>query len=233
MKKYIFVILFSFLCFLIFISTTHAISPTPEKDKTLEIQNQLINDIASRVAQLKLVEKRGTIGKVTDATNTQITLSDLKNNIRFIDVDELTKFSNPDESGSFGISDIAKNSTIGVLGLYNKDSRRILARFVSVTTVPFIIHGGVSEIDDQNYTLNIITDDKKQIAADVETSTKTYSYTKSDGLVKSGFSKIKANYTIIIGKLSKADANKMTATRIISFPEIPLSPKIKSVSEQK
>jgi hypothetical protein len=67
---------------------------TPE-DKTDQISDQLITNIASRVAQLKLVEKRGIIGVVTNTTNTQITVTDSQNNTRFIDVDELTKFSNP------------------------------------------------------------------------------------------------------------------------------------------
>ena len=138
--------LFFIFHFSFFISAAHAATPTPE-DKNAEIRDQLIVNIASRVAALKLVEKRGIIGIVTDVTNTQIVVTDLQNNTRFVDVDELTKFSNPAFKGTYGISDITKNTTIGVLGLYNKESRRILARFVNVATTPFIIHGGVSAID--------------------------------------------------------------------------------------
>jgi hypothetical protein len=230
MKKFIVTLLIA-TYLLISTPIAHAaatITPTPT-DKTTEMQDQLITNIASRVAQLKLVEKRGIIGKVTDATNTQITLTDLQNNIRFIDVDELTKFSNPSVKGSFGISDITKDTTVGILGLYNKESRRILARFVDVMTTRVIIQGGVSSVDNKNYSINIITQEGKQIIVDVENLTRTYSYTQTSGYIKSGFSKIKEDVNIIaIGVLDKNDKNRLVATKIIFFPEIPPSPEINS-----
>lgn len=229
MKKILLTLFFIFL-FSFFISPAHAVTPTPTtEDKTQEIRDQLITNIASRVAQLKLVEKRGIIGKVTDATNTQITITDLQNNTRFIDVDELTKFTNPDAKGAFGISDIAKNTTVGILGLYNKESRRILARFVSAITTPVVLHGGVSAIDNENFSISITTEDGKQMTVDVENLTRTYSYTQKDGYIRSGFSKIKENFNIItIGVLDKKDDQRLTATKIIIFPEIPSSPKVNS-----
>lgn len=225
MKK-LFYLLFV-ICCLLLPPPAHAATPTPE-DKTDQIRDQLITNIASRVAQLKLVEKRGIVGKANNVTNTQITITDSQNNTRFIDVDELTKFSNPAVKGVFGISDISNGSTLGILGLYNKESRRILARFVNIITVPTIAHGGVSAINKKNYSLNITTEEKKQITVDVENLTKTYSYTQKTGLIRSGFSKIKENSNIIVvGILSKNDEDTLTATRIIFFPEIPPSPKIK------
>jgi hypothetical protein len=223
-------------CYLLIVTpsayATATPTPTPE-DRTTEIRDQLITNIASRVAQLKLVEKRGIIGKVTDATSTQITVTDLQNNIRFIDVDELTKFSSPNAKGAFGISDITKDATVGILGLYNKESRRILARFVNIITIPVIIHGGVSAIDSENFSLNIATEEGKQMTVDVENLTRTYSYTQKEGYIRSGFSKIKENFNIItIGVLDRKDESKLTATRIIFFPEIPSSPKVNSALEK-
>jgi hypothetical protein len=226
-------LLFSLLIvgFLLAAVPAQAATPTPE-DKTAEIRDQLITNIASRVAQLKLVEKRGIIGVVANVTNTQITITDSQGNTRFIDVDELTKFSSPTAKGTFGISDIAKDTTIGILGLYNKESRRTLARFVDVITVPVIIHGGVSAIDNKNFTINIATEEGKQVTVNVENLTKTYSYTQKDDYVKSGFSKIKENFNIIaIGILDKKDKNVLTAIRIIFFPEIPSSLKVNSALE--
>src|SRR5258708_7860223 len=90
-------------------STTPTPSQKPTPTGNLDQQmNALKERIASRVAQLKLVEKRGSIGTVSDLSETQITTTDNAGNINYIDVDELTKFSSPDVKGSFGISDIAK-----------------------------------------------------------------------------------------------------------------------------
>jgi hypothetical protein len=231
MKK-LFLILFLIACLLSLTPSAFAATPTPEVESATEIRDRLITNIASIVAQKKLVEKRGIIGKVTDATNTQITVTDSQNNIRFIDVDELTKFSSPAVKGAFGISDITKDTTVGILGLYNKESRRILARFVDVVTVPVIVHGGVSAIDNSDYVLNITTEDGKQMTVDVENLTKTYSYTQKDEYIRSGFSKIKENFNIIVtGVLNSKDDSKITATRIVFFPEIPSSPKVNSALE--
>ncbi len=223
------IILLFVSCYLLVVASAHAATPTPV-DTIQEIRDRLITNIASRVAQLKLVEKRGIIGKVTNSTNTQVTITDFQNNTRFVDVDELTKFSSPNAKGVFGISDISKNSSIGVLGLYNKESRRILARFVNVITIPTIIHGGVSAIDNENFTINITTEEGKPMIVNVENITRTFSYTKDDGYGRSGFSKIKANYNIIVGGvLDKDSENRLTATRIIFFPEIPVNPKVNSL----
>jgi hypothetical protein len=237
MKKCILIISALFFLFSPFFAyAVTGVTPDEEnediKNKTEEVRDQLITNIASRVAQLKLVEKRGIVGTVNEASNTQITITDFKGNIRFVDVDELTKFSNPSVRGTFGISDIKKGDTIGVLGLYNKESRRILARFVNVIVSPVVIHGGVAAVDSEDYTLSITTEDKKQIIIDVESLTRTFSYTKEEGLIRSGFSKIKENYNIIaIGIPDKGDKNRITATRITFFPEIPISPKANSASE--
>lgn len=219
-------------CYLLIVAPmAQAATPTPQDDTA--VRDQLISNIASRVAQLKLVEKRGIIGKVNEVTNTQITITDVQNNTRFVDVDELTKFDSPNAKGTFGISDIAKDSTVGILGLYNKESRRILARFVNVITIPTIIHGGVSAIDNENFSLNITTEEGNGMTVDIENLTRTYSYTQDTDFIRSGFSKIKENFNIIaIGVLDKKDKNKLTATRIIFFPEIPSSPKVNSALEK-
>lgn len=196
-------------------------SPLPSTDSLNEQINSLKNRIASRVAQLKLVEKRGIIATVTDVSNTQITVSDMGNHTRFIDVDELTRFSSPQVKGAFGISDITKGTTIGVLGLYNKESRRILARFVNIIILPKIIRGTLDSKDSKNYTFVVLTTEGKQVIIDVETITKTLSYTRNTGLIRSGFSKIKeGNSLIVVGSLDIKNKDKVLALRIILLPDI-------------
>ena len=206
-------------------------TPTPVTTPTQgDIQqiDDLKNRIASRVAQLNLVEKKGIIGTVTDATNTQITLNDVNGNIRFIDVDELTKFSNSNASGtSFGISDINRGMTLGVLGLYNKQSRRILARQVDVLTMPKIFIGVVSSVDSKNFNFYIVSEDNKQTFIDVETVTKTYSYSTGTALAIVGFSKIKVDESVIvIGFSDKNTPTHIIASRVLLFPDVPKNPKI-------
>lgn len=225
-KILLFLFSICYLLFAIFAIPTIAATPTPTRESkdSKEVINQQITDlktrIASHVAELNLVEKRGIIGTVTDVSDTQITIIDLKNNTRFIDMDELTKFSNPAQK-EFGISDITKGDTIGALGLYNKESRRILARFVSTIDLPVIVYGVIDSLDATKFRVKVQTEDNKEMFLDVEKTTKTSSYSKDEGLLRSGFSKIKGNERVIAtGQANKEEENLITATRIILLPEI-------------
>lgn len=237
MKKLLILTLFLIFYFLFFIFDIVYATPTPTETKKSSLKKQatassdMINElkerIASRVAQLKLVERRGIIGTVTDISNTQITLADSLDNTRFIDVDELTKFSSSSEKESFGISDIAKGGTISVLGLYNKQSQRILARFVEVVTLPRVLNGAVTSIDEDDFTVKIVLDTNEVYTIDIEKITKTLSHAKGVGLTRSGFSKIKqGQHVIVIGFPDRKEKNKLTASRFLLFPDVPKNPKI-------
>ena len=220
MKKY-FILSLLVLSLIIPVSVnSYAATLTPT------INQKLLDEIASKTAQLNLVEKKGIIGVVTYSSDTQITLTDIKGNTRFIDVDELTKFYSP-SSTTFGISDVTKGSTLGVLGLYNKQSRRILARAVDALTPPSkIIYGAISATDKTNFEITVTKENNGKIVAEVESITKTYSYS-SGNIVKSGFSKIAVpEMVIVIGSPDKQDSNKIIGERIILFPDIKISPNI-------
>lgn len=221
MKKYIFFVLAALLTTTIFTKALAATTPTPTTSTSL--LEKVANEIASRTAQLNLVEKRGIIGTVTDSSGTQITLSDINGNIRFVDVDELTKFSSP-SSKSYGISDVTKGTILGVLGLYNKQSRRILARQVSVQSpFPNVIYGAIADIDTKNFEVTVVKENGQKVVIEIQDITKTYSFS-SGTLNKSGFSKIQTGETIVaIGFPDKQDSNKILGTRLILLPNIQTS----------
>lgn len=213
-------------------------TPSPTSAQAITQIDQQINNlkdtIASKVAELHLVSKEGIIGTVTDVSQTQITVTDAEGNIHFIDVDELTKFSSPNSTSStFGISAITKNSTIGVLGLYNKDSRRLLARFVNVLTLPTYIHGAIAAIDRTNDTITVAQNDGTQTVVEVADITKTLSYDQTAGLVRSGFSKAQAGERVnVIGYIDKQNSKQVIASRVLIFPTLPINPKIGTAVQQ-
>ncbi|PIR79928.1 MAG: hypothetical protein COU25_02740 [Candidatus Levybacteria bacterium CG10_big_fil_rev_8_21_14_0_10_35_13] len=201
-------------------------TPTPTESVLQQQVDELKSKIASKVAELNLVEKRAFFGTVTDVSDTQITLKDIGGNTKFVDVDELTKFSSAN-SKSFGISDIENNMTLGVLGLYNKQSRRLLARVVNEENkLPQFIYGAVYSLDSKEFTITVAKENGARNVVDIETVTKTFSYEEGK-LVKSGFSQIKGTESIIvIGFLDDDDKKTITASRIILLPEIMAGPDI-------
>ncbi|OGH02594.1 MAG: hypothetical protein A2798_03070 [Candidatus Levybacteria bacterium RIFCSPHIGHO2_01_FULL_37_17] len=218
----ILLITFAFLFFFFFgINSVYAQSPDLQKQV-----DELKERIASKVAELNLVEKKAILGTVKDVSDSQMTLSTLNEEIRFIDIDELTKFSSG-TIDNFGISDIKQDMTIGVIGLFNKDSRRTQARLVyEEQKLPTIIYGAVYAIDAENFNITVAKENGAKNIVEIETITKTSSF-EDGSLVKAGFSKIKEGQTIIaIGVLDIANKNKIVASRVLLFPEIAVSSKI-------
>jgi hypothetical protein len=212
-KKIIFIIIVLFLSFPNF---THA------QESSID---ELKDKVASRVAQLKLVEKRGIIGTVNEVKSNQITISDIKNNTRIIDVDELTKFSS-DENGSFDFSNIKKGTIISALGIYNKESEKLLARYINEIEIPLFINGIITNKDDKNFTITLSTEDQTPYLIDIERISKIYAY--SDGkLTTYGFSKINTmENAAVVGFPDPKQKNRITASKIVTFPGTPKNPKI-------
>jgi len=238
MKKSIYIILS--LLFIFLATPVFAITPTPTTVKTTpsatakegiskkldEQITELKEKIASRVSELNLVEKRGIIGVVTDVSTSKITIKDVANNVQFVDVDEITKFSSASNK-SFGLSDITKGTRVNILGLYNKQSKRILARFISTTVDPIFVSGSISNLDKTNFFITITTPDQKQIKIDVQTSTKISSYDKTNNVTKMGFSKLAIGDRVTaIGYADKKIANQIVGDRVIDFLDLPKNPKI-------
>jgi hypothetical protein len=236
MKKIAALSLLSVLLYLAFAVTVSAATPTPTpatkpskaalNEKLNDQINQLKEKIASRVSELNLVEKRGMIGTVSEVSGSKITLQDIQGQVRFVDVDEITKFSSASNK-TFGLSDITKGTKISVLGLYNKQSKRILARFINASIDPIFINGSIIAVDTKNFFLTIKTLDQKEVKLDVQTSTKINTYDEDDGLIKYGFSKFTVGDRIAaIGFPDKKDAATILPDRIIDLSGLSSNPKI-------
>ncbi|MBI5123377.1 hypothetical protein HZA75_05980 [Candidatus Roizmanbacteria bacterium] len=208
--------------------TTHSPTIKPGVSEKLNNQiNELKEKIASRVSELNLVEKRGMIGVVTEVSGNKITLTDVAGKTRLVDVDEITKFSSA-ANKSFGLSDITKGTRLSILGLYNKQSKRILARFINTTTDPNFLSGSISELDTKNFFITITTLEQKQIKIDVQTSTKLLTANKDGDLTKYGFSKMEiGDRIVVIGYPDKKDTKVIVSDRVIIFSTLPQNPKIK------
>lgn len=218
-------------------------TPTPTVAKNTPTESEEIKNIerikdivASRVAELNLVEKKGIIGTVQEADNSQVTIKDTKGNTRIIEVDELTNFDggSDDKDDSFGVTDLAKGTLYSFVGSYNKDTKRLLARKISQpTSIPLSIDGVITEIDAKGFQITITDADGKEKKVDIENSTKTFSLEDGDEeAVKSGFTKLEVGQRIIVtGFGDKTDKELMSASRIIHFIDLPPSKKMQQYVE--
>lgn len=233
MNKLVYITLL--LLFGFIVSPAYAVSATPTptksndpvKEKLDEQINELKEKIASRVSELNLVEKRGIIGTVTEAKGSQLTLKDLSGNTRYVDVDEITKFSQAgNQNRSFGLSDITPGTKISALGIYNKQSKRLLARFVKTHLEPTLYSGAITATDPKNFQITVMTPEQKEIKVDIETSTKLSSYTAAEGLGRYGFSRLTVGDRVsFAASPGPTNGNVLVASRLIDFIDVPKDPK--------
>lgn len=203
-------------------TATSSAAPTEEENQE---QIERIKDIvASRVAELKLVEKRGVLGTAESTKSTQIVLIDGKNSKRIIDIDEITEFNDPDNE-NFGISDVKNGDALGIIGLLNKGTDHILARFVNkIDSVPTRIEGVIKDVDRRNFIVTVVDAAGKEQKTDIDTSTKINVFDDTDSFVKSGFSKIKVGERVFIsGFIDTKDKTLLNAKRFIHFVSLPPS----------
>ncbi len=248
MKKLILSLIF-FLPLVIFTNEVFAVSPTPSKTITPTIKAvspspaattpesaeidriQKIKElVASRVAELNLVEKRGILGTVKETSTMQIIVEDRNGDQRTIDIDELTKFQKNGDDKTFGISDVKKDDKLSFIGLYNKETKRLLARFISKnSSIPQYLEGVVTDKDTKNYTLTVIDEKGNKKVVDVSSSTKTSSFDKEVPALKSGFTKIQVGERILAaGFWDLKDKETLNASRIIHFKSLTPSSKMKA-----
>lgn len=205
-------------------------SPTAKAEVTKEAQTAIekIKDaVASKVAELNLVEKKGIYGKVVETTTSQITIEDAAGNQHIVEIDELTRFEGEKQSDDFGISDIENDSTISAVGLYNKETEKLLARFITQkVNIPTAISGAITGVDEDEFTITVIDKEGVEYVVDIERSTDSYVYDKE--ITDSGFSKFTIGEKVIVtGPLSKEEDNRISAERVLHFKALPPTADVK------
>ena len=209
---------------------TPTANTSPTESEALEKIQRIKDIVASKVAELNLVEKRGIIGTIKQTSSTQITVRDLHDRNRIIDIDELTKFEGKNDDKDLGVSDLKKDTKYSFVGIYNKDTKRLLARVISESsTIPVSMQGVISKINKDDFQIEVIDEEGKKKNVDIERSTKTSVYDKDGELAKSGFSDFEINTRImIVGFTDSDDKNLIAATRVIHFENLPPSKKMQS-----
>ncbi len=115
---------------------------------------------------------------------------------------------------------IKKNDYIFVRGPQLGDT--ITANAVYKDTAYFFIAGKIATIDKANFSIDLVTFDKRQVAIDIETSTKQNMFNiKSKKSDKTGFSKLKEGdsvHVVVKGISDLIDEDRYTASRLYVVP---------------
>ena len=139
MKKVLVIVAFYLLVVTPVFAQEEATTPAKPKSKIEEIKEK----IASTVAQLNLVSKKGFVGQISKLEKTQITI-EKNGEARIVEIDELTKYQELTDKKRTDITfaDLDVGDYLVAVGLYNKESRKLLGRFILVKDIPVNINGG-------------------------------------------------------------------------------------------
>ena len=199
-------------------SPSRRVSEPEAKSKIDEIKEK----IASTVAELNLVSKKAFVGEITRLEKNQISI-DKNGETKILEVDELTKYIAVDEDnkrGEIKFSNLSIGNRILAIGLYNKDSRKLLARIIMLKNIPANITGVVREVDIKDGTITVEERKKsKTLIIDIEKTTKISLYSMGGGIAKSGLSKIEIGQRAhVFGNLNEEEEDRIGALRILLLP---------------
>ena len=204
-------------------------SETKEKVSDLDKQEEKkIEDLKDRI-ETKVSEKRkennkAIAGIVEKKDKDSLTIKSSDEEEYNIIIDEaLTKYFqiNKDNKQEIDFENIEKEDYIIVTGEIN--DKEVLANFMYIDESYLIDLGNITEINNNDYNIKILTTAKENYTLDIESYTKQLMLNlKSLEFEKMGFSKIKEGDTIhFVVKQSgqKQEDNRYSAVRILIIPQ--------------
>lgn len=200
-------------------------SPTPEADSEEDsLIKQRIDDLkerlATRVAQLQLVNKRGFYGILKDKTDTKFTLT-YKESSQPVATDTETTLYSKSLKGKKTETDLDSldpGQTIVVFGTLDIDQKTIIAQTIIAQELPTVYYGIVTSIDTTDGSFAV--KDSETTTFDYEINTTCMRYSGESELESCGLSKIEVGDTVIVHATADSqNLNSAKALRIVVLPQ--------------
>lgn len=213
------------------IAQTSTVSATPATTSSnLKQVESLKERLATKVAEMRQTQKKAVTGSVKEITTTAMTLTTTAKDLKIEMTDELTVIQYlKGKRTTLAEDDISKGDNVVIFGDYDSALDIIQAKivFIEPTTQNQRVSGIVTDINRTDYTLTIKTRDNKSYVIDIEGTTKTNIWTKSDGMVKSGYSKINSGDNLeILGVKTTKEDNRLSAVRILDLRDLSGNPAV-------
>jgi len=208
-------------------SPTGDAKTTPSLEETADDRAQieeLKERLATKVAELRTLVKRAMHGTVKSVSIASATVETVTKDIK-IELDDDVKVAQiiKGKRTSLATDKIEVDDTITVFGTYDATLDLLQAQYIFIenTTKTRRVLGTVSDIDKEKNMITIKTQESGSVDADIERTTKTSSWTKDDGVVKSGFSKLNiGDYIHLVGTPDEKNENLLSAIRILNLGDL-------------
>ena len=210
---------------ILFFSTSAVQAATPsattfiDKLKQIEI---LKEKIATKVAELRKIEKGGIFGAVKSVSDTSITITSKSKELTISYAEDTVFFKmndgiKSDPLDSKQAKKLKPGEQIVALGYYDSTGTSLSTKYIYIYNPGVHIIGKIADKDRENYTITV-KEPKGNTLVDIETYTKIYSFNKKTGLGRSGFSKLTQNDVVhLYASPNQKEENRVSAAKITSF----------------
>ena len=202
------------------LAATATSSPTVKPTSQTNLED-LKERLATKVAELRDVVTRALSGTITSVSISSAMIETTTKNykIEFEDEMKVAQIINGKRT-SLTIDDIEKNDRVTVFGSYDTTLELLKAKFIFIESNKTLtrIIGTITDIDREGFAVTVLTSDGKTMTADIEKTTKAFSWVPADGIVKSGFSKITIGDSVhVIATPDPKNDSNVSALRILDL----------------
>lgn len=199
-------------------------SASGEKTKKLE---ELKDRLATKVAELRQTQRKALFGTVSDVSLVSLTIETENKNAKLELADDLKVVQLIKEKRTtLSTSDLAKGDIVTVFGEYDSTIDLLKPKIIVIQKKPSKhIRGKIKEVNKTDFSISVETNDAQVYVVDIESTTKTLSWTTSGGIVKSGFSKLSVGDTVLVSgqPVPKKDL-RINADRVVDIGTLSPTP---------
>lgn len=186
--------------------------------------NELKQRLATKVAELRTVVKRAMYGTVKSVSVASATVETSTKEIK-IELEDTVKVAQmiSGKRTTLTTDDISVGDPMTVFGTYDETLDLLKAQYIFIesATVTKHISGTVTEVDTKNFSVTVNTPEGRTVVIDIEKITKSSAWNKTDGIAKSGFSKIAVGDTVhVAGAIEPKKEDHISAIRILDIGNV-------------
>ncbi len=206
-------------------STTPAASPsaTVEETPKQQVIDSMKERLATKVAELRQVQKKAIVGTVKDISVSTITVETKTSDVKIELADQIKVFQNiKGKRTALTTDDISQGDMIVVFGDYDTTLDVLNAKVIIIQDpLPARVSGAITDVDKKNYTVSVETSEGQSYVIDIEKTTIMFAYDSVNGIGKGGFSKVEIGDSVaVVGTVEPKKVNQLSGLRVLDLGNI-------------
>lgn len=195
-------------------------SPSPTISPTQEKAKELKEKVASKIAELKILQKRAFLGTVKSLTDKGLVLTAQNKDIT-VETDTNTKITSLSKGvrKPLKITDLTKDQKILVWGQYNKEAEVLTPKIILVRIFSLNLSGSVKSLEKNSLTILEKSENKEYIIDISQAKIRSLKKDRTLGKIESKEITEKDFVHVYVTPKTEGDKTTYTAWRVLVLPK--------------